>query len=136
MRWECGLVSLGWLASVSCASPATLPLFVEDDLSFSLDAASSTGSFAADPDSARVGAVVYVFNRTRSTGIIVLASTDGSVRDTASFPMQAGDEVVVAFENDSVCTSLCVVLHQGAVSAGDACRNQNSPLDSGLCSSN
>ena len=90
-------------------------------MSFEVDVAGGTASFAYDPVADYAGAVVYVFNRDAGQGVITTADGDGGVAPTEPFPAAEGDEIVVSFELESQIASTCVRLRDGQSSSNLEC---------------
>jgi hypothetical protein len=106
----------------ACAAPSVpIPPPVPERMSFEVDTAGGTASFAYQPIADYAGAVVYVFNRDTGRGIITTADGDGAVAPTEPFPAQEGDEIVVSFELESQLASTCVRLRNGQSNSSLEC---------------
>ncbi len=114
-----GLLGLGGCLTPSVPIPPPSP----DKMSFSVDTAGGTATYAYDADPSFAGAVVYVFNRSQGVGVITTAdAVDGSVAPTAPFRAALGDQVVVTFELDGDLSSTCVEVREGRLSSQFECR--------------
>jgi hypothetical protein len=74
---------------------------------------SSTAIFSYPPDVNYQGALVFVFNRDRGTGVIQQANADGSVGPTQPLAAAVDEQVVVTFQRDDQTVSTCIRLRNG-----------------------
>ncbi len=111
------------IALGSCVTPSIpIPPPDPEQMTFELESASGTARFSYSPSGVYDGALVYVFNRNKGTGVIDTARADGSVGPTLPFPAASGDQVVVSFQRDTQTVSTCIAIRQGRQSAADLCR--------------
>lgn len=112
-----------WLAGASCITPSIpIPPPDPEQMTFELETASSSARFSYAPSGVYEGAVVYIFNRNKGTGVIDTARADGAVGPTLPFPATAGDQVVVSFQRETQTVSTCIAIRQGRQTAADLCR--------------
>lgn len=106
-----------------CITPSIpIPPPDPEQMTFDLELTTGNARFSYAPSGVYEGAVVYVFNRNRGTGVIDTARADGGVGPTLPFPTAAGDLVVVSFQRDTQTVSTCIAVRQGRQSAADLCR--------------
>jgi hypothetical protein len=115
----CGVVSL---SAIGCVTPSVpIPPPAPEKMTFAVDPAGGVATFEFDPDPSYALAVVYLFNRSRGTGIITVAQDDGRVAMTPPFQAIAGDEIVVTFEVETQLASTCILLADGQASSSREC---------------
>lgn len=108
--------------AAACVTPSVpIPPPEPERMSFSVDGEGGTARFEYLPSPSYGGAVVYVFNRDRGTGIITTAADDGSVGPTEPFPAAGGEQIVVTFELADSLAATCVVLQDGPSSSALEC---------------
>jgi len=73
----------------------------------------STAVFSYPPDVNYEGALVFVFNRDRGTGVIQQANADGSVGPTQPLAAAIDEQLVVTFQRDDQTVSTCIRLRNG-----------------------
>ena len=101
-----------------CVTPSIpIPPPEPEQMSFAVDVASDSATFAYGVEPNYADAVVYVFNRRTGTGIITTARGDGSVGPTQPFPARVSDQVTITFETDETVVGTCVTI-QANGSAG------------------
>lgn len=91
-------------------------------MTFELEPSGGMARFSYAPTGIYNGALVYVLNRTKGTGVIDTARADGGVGPTLPFPAVAGDQVVVSFQREEQTVSTCLAIRQGRQTAADICR--------------
>lgn len=119
------MLSCGILALVgSACNVPSVPLPPPDpaSITFHLGVTPGFASYESDPNATWSRAVVYVFNESKSRGVITVARPDGSV-EPALFIGDDGDivEITYELERQSQLAGLCLILREGRSSPSNRC---------------
>jgi hypothetical protein len=112
------------LALCGCVTPS-IPIPPPDPaamvFTISGSASASSAVFAYPPSANYKDSVVYLYNRTQGTGIILDANPDGSVGPSQPLSAIAGNQIDVTFQRDDQSSSSCIVLQPGHQDPNNYC---------------
>lgn len=110
-----GLVGL--VGHAGCVTPS-IPIPPPDPgqmrFALTVEGGASSAVFEYPANVNYEGAVVFIYNRDRGTGIIEAARPDGSVGPTAPVDAALGEQIDVTFQRDDQSVSTCIRLREGA----------------------